>query len=140
MKSPIFSGPTIAHQQWYNKVMIALEILTWWYRSGWAQVAKNAQQRFFKVSHLFSVPILVRTLFAPWRRIITYPGASIEAKFRAMGDNLVSRVVGFTVRSFVLLSAGVMLVAVCVVAVLQLIIWPLIPPAIVISLIKGLTG
>ncbi len=75
--------------------MIALEILIWWYRQGWMQVAKNAEQRFYKVSHLFSVPILVRTLFAPWRRIVTYPGASMDAKLRAMGDNMVSRVVNW---------------------------------------------
>src|SRR5664279_5513590 len=100
--------------------MIALEILTWWYRQGWTAVAKNAEQRFFKVSHLFSVPILVRTLFAPWRRIITYPGASIDAKVRAMGDNMVSRVVGFTVRTMVLFSAGVMLLFTVVLACIQL--------------------
>lgn len=126
--------------QWYNKVMIALEILTWWYRQGWAQVAKNAEVRFFKVSHMFSVPILLRTLFAPWRRIVTYPGASIDAKLRAMGDNMVSRVVGFSVRAMVLFSAGVMLTITALLAAIQLLVWPLMPPAIVVFLIKGITG
>ncbi len=120
--------------------MIALEMLTWWYRRGWAQVAKNAEQRFFKVSHLFSVPILIRTLFAPWRRIITYPGASLDAKFRAMGDNMVSRVVGFSVRAMVLFTAGLMLLLTAVVGGLQLLIWPLIPALVVVCLIKGITG
>jgi hypothetical protein len=120
--------------------MIALEILTWWYRRGWAQVAANSEQRFVKVSHMFSVPILIRTWFAPWRRIVTYPGASIEAKFRAATDNLVSRVVGFTVRTMVLISAGVMLLLTAVVAGLQLIVWPLIPPGVIILLVKGITG
>ncbi|HEX8182171.1 MAG TPA: hypothetical protein VF575_01055 [Candidatus Saccharimonadales bacterium] len=120
--------------------MIALEILTWWYRQGWSQIIKNAETRSTKVSHLFSVPILLRTLFAPWRRIITYPGASIEAKFRAAGDNLVSRVVGFTVRSLVLLSAGVMLLLTTVAALLQLVIWPLIPPAVIVLFVKGIIG
>ena len=126
--------------QWYNKVMIALEILTWWYRQGWAQVAKNAEVRFFKVSHMFSVPILLRTLFAPWRRIVTYPGASIDAKLRAMGDNMVSRVVGFSVRAMVLFSAGVMLTITALLAAIQFLVWPLMPPAIVVFLIKGITG
>lgn len=121
-------------------VMIIIEILTWWYRQGWMQVAKNTEQRFFKVSHLFSVPILVRTLFAPWRRIITYPGASIDAKLRAMGDNMVSRVVGFSVRALVLFSAGVMLLLSSIVAGIQLIVWPLIPPAAIVTLIKGIVG
>ena len=120
--------------------MIALEILTWWYSQGWLQVAKNAQSRFLKVSYLFSVPILLRTLFAPWRRIITYPGASIEAKFHAMGDNMVSRVVGFSVRILVLFSASIMLLLTAAAAAVQLIVWPLIPPAVVAALIKGIIG
>jgi hypothetical protein len=120
--------------------MIALEILTWWYHRGWAQVAKNAETRFGRVSHLFSVPILVRTWFAPWRRIISYPGAGIEAQFRAMADNLVSRLVGFCVRSLVLLTAGLMLAGCAVMAVVQIVVWPLLPPAIIVSLIKGITG
>jgi len=118
--------------------MIALEILTWWYRQGWAQVAKNAKHRFDKVSHLFSVPILVRTLFAPWRRIVTYPGAGIEAQLQAMGDNLVSRFVGFAVRSMVLLAAGVMLAGCAVLAGVQLVVWPLLPFGIIAGIIKGI--
>lgn len=120
--------------------MIVLEILTWWYVQGWMQVAKNAELRLVKVSHMFSVPILIRTLFAPWRRIITYPGASIDARFRAMGDNLVSRLVGFSVRAMVLLTAGVMLILTAALAVAQLLIWPLIPPAIIATFVMGLIG
>ncbi len=128
------------YRRCYNISMIAFEILTWWYRQGWAQVAKNAKQRFRKVSYLFSLPILVRTLFAPWHRTISYPGAGIEAQLRAMGDNLVSRMVGFAVRSLVLLTAGIMLAACAILAVAQLVIWPLLPPAIIFSVIKGIVG
>ena len=120
--------------------MIVLEILAWWYRRGWAQVANNAQERLGKVSHLFSVPILIRTWFSPWRRIISYPGAGIDAQVRAMTDNFVSRLVGFTVRSIVLLTAGIMLAGCAVLAFVQLIVWPLLPPAVVVSVILGIIG
>lgn len=120
--------------------MIAIEILSWWYRQGWRLVAQNVESRFFKVSHMFSVPILLRTLFAPWRRIITYPGASINARFRAAGDNLVSRMVGFSVRALVLFSAGVMLLLTASVGLLQLVVWPLIPLLIIAAVIKGIIG
>jgi hypothetical protein len=53
---------------------------------------------------------------------------------------LVSRVVGFSVRALVLFTAGLMLAACGVIAALQLIIWPLLPPAIIVTLIKGITG
>lgn len=133
-------GHLLKADRCYNIFMIAFELLTWWYRQGWLQVAKNAERRFTQVSHLFSVPILIRTLFAPWRRIVTYPGASIEAKFRAMGDNLVSRVVGFSVRTLVLFTAGVMLALCAVFAAIQMIIWPLLPPAILVGIVKGIAG
>jgi len=118
--------------------MIALEILGWWYSQGWMQAAKNAEARLVKVSHLFSVPILIRTLFAPWRRIITYPGAGIEAQMRALGDNLVSRFVGFTVRCFVLLSAGLLLMVMSLLTFVELIVWPLVPVAAVAALVAGI--
>lgn len=120
--------------------MFALEILAWWYRQGWAQVAKNAEVRIVKVSHLFSVPILIRTWFAPWRRIVSYPGAGIDAQIRAMTDNLVSRLVGFSVRSLVLFTAGLMLAACALYGAVLLLIWPLVPLAVIVGLIKGITG
>lgn len=120
--------------------MLALELFTWWYGQGWLRLARHLRQRTSKVSHLFSVPILLRTLFAPWRRIVTYPGASLDARLRAAGDNLVSRLVGFSVRSLVLLTAGIMLGLSAVLAVVELLIWPLIPGLVVVALVKGIIG
>lgn len=86
---------------------------------------------------MFSTRTLLRTLFAPWRRIVTYPGASLDAKMRASLDNLVSRCIGFTVRFFVLLAAGVALVALLVFALLEIIVWPLVPLLGVALIVKG---
>jgi hypothetical protein len=118
--------------------MLALEFFTWWYSQGWALLARNARRRVIRTSHLFSLPVLIRTLFAPWKRILTYPGAGFEAKVRAATDNLVSRFVGFFVRIFVLFFAGLILLLVCLAAIVQLIAWPLLPPAALILLVKGL--
>jgi len=120
--------------------MLALELFTWWYGQGWARLAKNVRKRIIGTSNMFSVPILIRTLFSPWKRIITYPGASIDAKIRAFGDNMVSRAVGFTVRLLVLFTAALMLVIVSVVAIVEVATWPLVPVAALILLVKGLMG
>jgi hypothetical protein len=118
--------------------MLAVAFFTWWYGQGWALVFKNIQRRLRQTSQMFSVSILLRTLFAPWRRIITYPGASLADHFRAMSDNLVSRMVGFTVRIFVLIAAVVTLIFVAVVAVIEIVAWPLVPIAILAGIVKGL--
>jgi hypothetical protein len=77
-------------------------------------------------------------MFAPWKRIVTVPGAGIDAKLRAMGDNLVSRAVGFTVRLMVLFVALLALGAVAVGGIVQIILWPLVPLLIVGCTVKGL--
>ena len=97
-------------------------------------------QRLIRVSHLFSLPILLRTLWAPWRRIISYPGAGLDAKLRAIGDNLVSRVIGFSVRVLVLLTACIMLALTLCFQFLIVLIWPLVPLLVVTLFVKGIVG
>jgi hypothetical protein len=117
--------------------MLTLELFTWWFSQGWLQVIKGSGRRLVRISNVFSVPILLRTLLAPWRRIITYPGASIDAQLRALADNLVSRLIGFTVRIIVLITASLVLLVTLVVSILSIVLWPLVPIAVFGLLIKG---
>lgn len=121
-------------------VMLTFQLLSWWYSQGWLQVIKSFNRRMVGVSHVFSVPILVRTLWSPWRRIVTYPGAGLDARLRAMGDNLVSRCIGFTVRILVLLTAGLALLFTAVLGLLLIVAWPIIPPLVPVLVIKGIIG
>lgn len=74
-----------------------------------------------------SVPILLRTMFAPWRRIITESDGAIGQRVRALIDNTVSRCVGFSVRLIVLLTALVLLAGYAVIGGALLLLWPLLP-------------
>lgn len=118
--------------------MLILSFFSWWYSSGWKQVFDNFMPRIRNVANSFSVSQLLRTLFAPWRRIISYPGASLNDKMRAWGDNLFSRIIGFIVRLGVLLTAFLTLAVVGLLTAAELIIWPLLPLAVVGCLIAGL--
>jgi hypothetical protein len=100
-------------------------------------VAHSTRRRLSGLADMFSIGILVHTLFSPWRRIITYPGAGLDARLRAFGDNLVSRAVGFTVRFFVLLAAALAFVFVAIMGVLELLIWPLLPLLAAALIVKG---
>lgn len=120
--------------------MLAFEFFRWWYGQGWMLQAQNIRRRLTRTSHLFSVPSLLRTLFSPWKRIVTYPGAGLDAHIRAATDNLVSRFIGFFVRLFVLIAAGVMLFLVFVVSAVIMAIWPLLPLAVPGAIIKGILG
>lgn len=118
--------------------MLPLEFISWWYGRGWRQLATNINTRLNHTARMFSATILLKTLFAPWKRIVTNPGRSLDAKFQAMMDNLVSRTIGFIVRILVLLLAGIVMLLVSIVSIIELVLWPLLPLAAIISLIKGL--
>jgi hypothetical protein len=118
--------------------MLAVAFVRWWYGAGWKQVMANVQLRLKRTADSFSIQTLVRTLFAPWKRIISTPGSGIDAHLRAIGDNMVSRAVGFTVRLTVLFTAGLCLLVLWVAGILQIILWPVVPLAAVGLIIRGL--
>lgn len=116
-----------------------LELLRWWYGPGWVGAFKRISTRTAGVAHAFSAGTLLKTLFAPWKRI-QYSGKSFDAKVQAAMDNLVSRTVGFTVRLLVLLAAGFMITGSIVLSLVIVIVWPLVPVLMAYSLFKGVAG
>ena len=115
-------------------------IFKWWYGAGWAKAFRNIQSHTLGVGQSFSIPILIKTLFEPWKRIITYPGKSLDDHIKAAIDNLVSRFVGLSVRLIVLLTAGLLTALTAIGYSLLAIIWPLIPVAIVYCIFRGILG
>lgn len=99
----------------------------WWYGDGWLSTFVSLAKRAKKIDDSFSTSTLLRTLFAPWRRIISYPGTGLDAKIRAAIDNLFSRAIGFVVRILVLLAAAVMLIITALLSLIEILIWPLLP-------------
>lgn len=53
---------------------------------------------------------------------------------------MVSRVIGFSVRMLVLIAAGLILLLTAIFGMLLVILWPLVPPAVPILIVKGLLG
>jgi hypothetical protein len=117
-----------------------IELVTWWYGAGWLDTLQRIQKRILGIWRLFSVGILARTLFAPWRRIVSTPGRGLDSLMRSMIDNLVSRVVGFTVRIFVLVGALLATFIALVVGAAIAVLWPLVPVIAIFCLYKGILG
>ncbi|MGH7240180.1 MAG: hypothetical protein ACREHG_08995 [Candidatus Saccharimonadales bacterium] len=117
--------------------MFIVSFLRWWYGTGWANVLSGLRTHAEGVLDAFSMPQLSRTMFAPWRRIISYPGAGLDARIKAWADNLFSRTIGFVVRLLVLLTACLTLSLVILVSLLEFVLWPLLPPAAIGCLIAG---
>lgn len=103
------------------------EFFAWWYGPGWLSAWKNSLTWVKKVQMAFSIDVLLRTLFSPWKRIVVTGGRSIDEKFRAAMDNLVSRVIGFFVRLIILFTAVVLIGVTAIGGILLAVVWPLLP-------------
>ena len=109
--------------------MIIMAFFQWWYGPGWKSQLEAIAGRARSLSEVFSIGILLRTLFAPWKQVVsgTRSDQSVKIKLSAGVDNVVSRLVGFAMRSIVLLVAVLSLIVVVTVSLVIAIIWPTLP-------------
>jgi hypothetical protein len=121
--------------------MMIVALFSWWYGAGWARAAKRVGGRMEAMLEAFSVALLARTLFSPFRQISAgQVRGSFDAQMRAMGDRLFSRFFGAFVRTlFILIGLGGAALA-GIFGVIELILWPVIPFLPVISVVLALTG
>lgn len=77
-----------------------MDFLVWYFATAWREVFKGWRNFLGFWWYFFSVPWLLRTLLAPWHRDVTPYGRGFDiGEFAAaLGQNLVSRVLGFAVR------------------------------------------
>jgi len=125
----MFSGST-DKLRWYNIYMFVLLLLSWWYSRGWAWVVERILGRFKVINEVFSVGILLRTLFAPWKQIQT--AKTFQNFFQSTLDNFISRMIGAVVRIGMLLTAMVLSLLILTLGLALVIVWPMIPLLIIV--------
>lgn len=118
--------------------MLAIGFFKWWYGPGWVRFARSWAHDTGRIWSGFSGSLLLRTLFSPWRRIISAGGGSVDERMRALIDNTVSRFIGGAVRTIVVAVALGLIVFRSLAAAVQLIAWPLLPPLVPYLLVAGL--
>jgi hypothetical protein len=120
--------------------MLVLGLVQWWYGQGWLTAAKRLKGRLSAHFQAFSVPLLLQTLFAPWKQIVAAknPNATIGEKLRGVLDNLVSRFIGFCVRMLTLFASLLLGIVIAVGGLVLLVLWPFIPVISIALLFRGL--
>lgn len=116
------------------------EFFAWWYGPGWLLAWRESLGWIKRVQRTFSADILLRTLFSPWKRIVSLPGRSIDEKFKGFIDNLVSRTIGFFVRFATLIIALLAMLFTGIAGLALAISWPLVPVAVVYLLFRSIGG
>ena len=116
--------------------MFLVGMLSWWYGKGLIVRIQIIQKRLRSVADLFSVDILIRTLFNPSRQISAdASGDSFPDKVRAYFDKLLSRIIGFFVRSFMIIFGSLIILLQVVFGLVILVFWLVVPVLPIVGLI-----
>lgn len=105
-----------------------MNYLRWHYRTSPKFILELMGNYLFFVGHLFSVKLLLRTLFSPWRKLTAQKEKhGISGALDEISFNLISRTLGFIVRLATLLTSFIFFALIFVVGVLIFAFWFLIP-------------
>lgn len=121
--------------------MILAEVLSWWYAAGWSRLMQDVGQRVSAILSFFSVGLLLKTLFDPFRQIDAgRVRGSLQDEWRAFANRTVSRFVGAIIRAVVILTGLICAGAVGLVGLIQIVLWPFVPFLPVIGLALVFVG
>jgi hypothetical protein len=121
--------------------MMLLALFSWWYTTGWAELARRVAGRVERTLQSFSVGLLAKSLFSPFRQISAdNVQGSFDVQMRAFGDRLFSRFFGAFVRSFFILFGFVGALLTGAVGLVQLAVWPLVPALPVLGFALAFVG
>lgn len=121
--------------------MFIVGMFTWWYSGGWLQCVLSVRDRLLSTYDYFSIDLLIKTLFAPFRQISAGKvRGPIGVQLRALFDQLISRVIGGVVRSAVIVIGSLTLCVVALLGAFRIIIWPLIPLLPIVGVVFAMTG
>ena len=96
--------------------------------------------RIFAIEDFFSLEILVKTWAAPWKDDVqTARNIALDDQMKLWEANFVSRIIGFTIRTFVIIFSVVAIGLVGVLGVVGAIAWILMPLFIIGLPLVGLT-
>lgn len=103
---------------------------SWHYSFGIKFYLHQYKSNLQSVVQYFSLPLLVKSLFAPWKKLIINEktkGFNITEYFNVISFNLVSRIVGFIARLFLLITGSFILIFFAISGALGLILWYVFP-------------
>ncbi len=112
----------------------------WHYSRGLRSSLKIIENLLWFVGHLFSIPLLLRTLFSPWQRMQEErpPGLSFENIIGTFALNIVLRFAGGVIR-LMIVGAGLFFMAVILAGgALFIALWLAFPVCVLFFFILGI--
>lgn len=108
--------------------MIALDYFYWWYTQGFLRFLKYLKSFIVILADVFSVRILVRTFFQPWKRDMSpTKGLSLDRIIKVWGWNLIARGFGMVIKGATFLVFLVIFLILLFIEIILIITWLLYP-------------
>lgn len=127
----------------YNVLMLLFEFFRWWYSEGIIARIKSVMNAISHTADAFSIGLMIKTLFRPFKRISAAGSGvtqSLDNKMKELGDQLISRFIGFFARTVMILAGTLSLIVLFFGGVLLVIFHLFMPIAPIIGLILTLWG
>jgi hypothetical protein len=110
----------------------------WWYGAGIVQAYTAVTAFISYIVDAFSLPTIMRTLFAPWKNdVLTARNVSLGDQLKIWEMNFASRIIGFLVRLVVIFVAAIILLLLVVGAGVGLALWIATPILVLLLPILG---
>lgn len=111
-------------------------ILGWWYGTGWKQRFTALKERLSSTADYFSIDLLLKTLFSPYRQISAgQVRGSINVQMHAFLDRLLSRIIGAVIRSFMIIMGIVGMTLYTLIGGFLVLFWGVVPLLPVIGIV-----
>ena len=121
--------------------MFIIGMLSWWYGAGWRQRVVMLRERLARTVDYFSIDLLAKTLFAPFRQISAgRVNGPLGVKMQAFFDRLISRMIGMMIRSTMIVMGVGTIIVYSVLGLITVIMWAFIPLLPLIGVLIMLSG
>ncbi|MBR1939383.1 hypothetical protein IJ847_01470 [Candidatus Saccharibacteria bacterium] len=123
--------------------MLALDLIQWWYLHGWGLYLNRFKNRIHSTFEFFSIGLLLRTLFQPFRQISandTSGRTDPVSVLNSILDNLLSRTIGFFVRVGIITVGTILTILEVVLGTLFAILWPVLPVLPIVGICLSVAG
>ena len=122
-------------------MLLVTEMLRWWYTVGWRERAKRVAIQLDGTIDYFSMDLLIKTLFAPYRQIsASGVDGPLGVQLRGYIDKLFSRVIGAAIRLILLIIGAITILLQTLIGALILLGWSLVPLLPIVGFILSVKG
>ncbi len=129
----------------YNNIMSIFRLIgnyfLWHYSIAFVRMFHIFGNLFWFLYHFFSIPVLFRTLFSPWKKIHEQresDGFNLKDILSALIINTMMRIVGFFFRVILITISVISIIFLFLLSVFFFLFWVFAPMLILLSFVSGI--